>query len=176
VALALLTSLVILVRTTINFNFIYLSSIHIGVLFIARENAVGFGEPIALFHFGHDPIQFFTWASSQSVITVTKEGILRKWKVDEVRVFGQALGVTLTVEHQAFIAFELHLDTIAAVDRILYEDCSLAVVIGDVIWRYKEVEGEVMKEDQQMNIPGLSAVILHGCGSQLSYAGTQRGL
>lgn len=68
------------------------------------------------------------------------------------------------------------MDTVAAFYRILYEGGSLAVVIGDDIYRYKEVEGEVMKDDQRMNIPGLSTVILHGCGSQLSYAGTQRGL
>jgi hypothetical protein len=72
--------------------------------------------------------------------------------------------------------YEVYLGIVAAVDHILYECSSLAVVIGDDIWRYKEVDGEVKKDDQQMNVPGLSAVVLHGCGSQLTYAGNRRGL
>jgi hypothetical protein len=70
---------------------LHLSSIQIGVLLIARANTVEFEEPTALFHFGHDPIKIFTWATSESVITVTEDGILRKWSTDEVRASRQAL-------------------------------------------------------------------------------------
>ena len=138
-------------------------------------NAVEFEEPTALFHLGDDPILIFTWASSEAVITISKYGILRKWNINEVRISDQPLVVMLTVE-QSFIMYELYLGIVTEVDRIVYESSSLAVVMGDDIWRYKEVDGEVKKDDKRMNVPGLSAIVLHGCGSQLSYAGTRRGL
>jgi hypothetical protein len=81
----------------------------------------------------------------------------------------------LTIQ-QSFIMYELYLGTEPAVGHIVYEGSSLAVAIGDNIQRYKEVDSEVMEDDQVMNVPGLSAIVLHGCGSQLSYAGTRRGL
>jgi hypothetical protein len=142
---------------------------------IAQANVVGFEEPTALFHHGDDPIHIFTWASSAAIITVSKHGILRKWNINEVRASDQALDAILTIE-QSFIMYELDLGIVTAVGGIVYEGSSLAVVSGDDIWRYKEVDGEVLKDDQRMNVPGLSAIVLHGCGSQLSYAGTPKGL
>ena len=63
----------------------------------------------------------------------------------------------------------------ALVDHILYENSSLAVVIGNDIWRYKEVDGEVKKDKELLNVHSLSTIVLHDCGSQLTYAGADRG-
>jgi hypothetical protein len=72
--------------------------------------------------------------------------------------------------------YEVYLGIVAAVDHILYKCSLLAVVIGDDIWQYKEVDGEVKKDNQQMNVPGLSAIVLYGCGSQPTYTGNCKGM
>jgi len=73
---------------------------------------------------------------------------------------------------QSFILYEVDLGFGSIANTILFEGVSLAVVVGDIIHRFTEVEGEVKRDTALLKVPGLSAIVLHGCGLELTWAAT----
>jgi hypothetical protein len=78
--------------------------------------------------------------------------------------------VVLNGVKQSFICYEVDIGIAVNTDCLLYESHSLVVVTGEAMLRYKEFGEQVMQDKEQLLVPGLSAVVLHGSGSELTYA------
>lgn len=52
----------------------------------------------------------------------------------------------------------------------MFQNHSLVIVTGDDIVRCFEAEKELMKTKKALHIPGLSMMLLHGSGFELTYS------